>query len=118
MNEEIISPWWISLFLFSFFAGGFLVLGFFQGAWKYVRFGMGFGLGFALIPLWIAPLMDTASDWDGPVVLFLAPPVVLLPMLANFVLAFWVGRLLYGRKQWDAEGDKAIAEKAKKEPTK
>ncbi len=115
---EVISPWWISLLLFSICAGVFVVAGFLYGAWKYVRFGVGFGLTFALIPLWIVPLLDVVSEWNGPVVLFLAPPVILFPLLVNILLAFGVGVLLYGCRRWDIDGKKELAEKAKEEPTK
>ncbi len=118
MDEEIISPWWISLFLFGLFAGGFAVVGLLHGAWKYVRFGVGFGLGFAMFPLWIVSLLDVVSEWSGPTVLFGAVPLVIFSLLVNFGLAFGVGIQFYGRKRWDVDGEKELAEKAEEEPAK
>ena len=112
MDEELISPWWISLFLFGLFAGGFAVLGLLQGAWKYVRFGVGFGIAFALFPVWIVPLLDVVSEWSGLAVLFGAVPVILFSGGFYCLLCFWVGSLFYGSKQWDAEGKKELADKA------
>ena len=115
MDEEIINPWWISLFLFGLFAGGFAVLGLLHGAWKYVRFGVGFGIAFALIPVWFVPLLDAVSEWSGVAVLFGAVPIILFSLSFYFLFAFWVGSLFYGSKLWDEDGKKELAGKGEKE---
>ena len=112
MEEDLISPWWISLFLFGLFAGGFAVLGLLHGAWKYVRFGVGFGIAFALFPVWIVPLLDVVSEWSGLAVLFGAVPVMLFSVGFYCLFSFWVGSLFYGSRQWDADGKKELADKA------
>lgn len=118
MEDDIISPWWISLFLFAVPVSVFAVVGLLHMSWEYARFGIGFGLGLALMPLWIAPLLEAVSGWSGPVVLFLGVPVVMLSLLCNICLCVWVGVLFYGRKQWGIDGEKELAEKLEEEPTK
>lgn len=116
MSEEM-SLWWASLILFAVPAGGFAVIGRLVRAWACVRFGVGFGLGLALIPVWMVPLTGVLEEWRGPVVLFVGVPVILLSMVAGILLACLIGVLFCGRKQWDRDGHEEREEKAKEQST-
>ncbi len=101
----MINVLWVSLFVFLLGTATFGIVSIGSGK-PYWRFGMGFGLGIAIIFPLAGVVMPSISSWSFPLILFAGVPLILIGLVYIIVFAVFLGVIFYGRKRWDKDSGK------------